>query len=52
MWFETVWKLIRLWANRHTQRRELARMEAHHREDIGRTLPEVRRECKKWFWQK
>jgi len=52
MWIETVLKLIRLWAARHTQRKVLSEMEDHRLSDIGRSRAEARRECKKWFWQK
>lgn len=51
MWIETVLKLIRLWAARHTQRKDLSEIEDHRLGDIGRSRAEVGRECKKWFWQ-
>ena len=49
---DTALKTLRLWASRHTQRIELAQMEEHRLNDIGRSRIEVRRECSKWFWQK
>jgi uncharacterized protein YjiS (DUF1127 family) len=51
MSIENALKLIRFWVAQHTQRNDLADMEDHRLSDIGRSRIEVRRECKKWFWQ-
>ncbi|SLN74365.1 DUF1127 domain-containing protein [Oceanibacterium hippocampi] len=43
--------LIARWQERHEQRRQLARLDAHQLHDIGLTRGEVEHEIEKRFWQ-
>jgi uncharacterized protein YjiS (DUF1127 family) len=47
----TALAITTLWVHRTRTRRCLAALDPRELADIGRTEPERRRECAKWFWQ-
>jgi uncharacterized protein YjiS (DUF1127 family) len=53
-WLDALWRAcagtLSVWIGRATTRQALHELDDRLLADIGRTEPERRRECAKWFW--
>ncbi len=48
---ESVTSRIQVWMDRHSQRRQLAKLDARQLDDMGLNLKQVEQEIQKPFWQ-
>lgn len=50
--FRRMWRVLRRWHQRHTQRLHLDELDDHRLKDLGLTREAVGRECAKPFWRR